>query len=470
VRRLHGNNKQRRGESVSGLASRLLNFRKGELPLAVLAALFYFCVLCGYFFLRPVREAMGVSRGMDDLRWLFVGTSIVSLMVVLLFGGVVSQLDRRRFIPIGYLFVIVCLFIFSGLLIADAFAGGGLIGTDAGTTTSLVVGYTFYMWLSTINLFVNSLFWAFMVDVFNVDQGKRMFAFIGIGGTLGALAGGWAANQISGMTESVFLPPGLMLVGAAFFGLSIMIMLRLDSVALASEHSQLTLESTRAAGARAREKIGGKAWDGITEILQSPYLLGIAAYIMLMAISNTLIYFTQAAVITEATDTFSQRVASFALFDMATQLATLITQIFITTHLIKRLGIGLTLTVMPIITVAGFAVLALWPLYGVMLIFAALHRAARYAVSRPARETLFSVVPPAEKYKAKPIIDVFLYRGGDIAGAAIEGSLRAAGLGIAGLAGATVPLAAVWGLLCIALGRAQQRKDQDQTAVAATQG
>jgi AAA family ATP:ADP antiporter len=338
---------------VSGLASRLLNFKKGELPLAVLSALFYFCVLCGYFFLRPVREAMGVSRGMDDLRWLFVGTSLVSLAVVLLFGGVVSQLDRRKFIPIGYLFVIVCLFIFAGLLVADAFAGGGLIGTDAGTTTSLVTGYTFYMWLSTINLFVNSLFWAFMVDVFNVDQGKRMFAFIGIGGTLGALAGGWATNQISGMTESVFLPPGLMMIGAAFFGLSILIMLRLDSVALASEHSQLTADSTRGAAQQGREKIGGKAWDGITEIIRSPYLLGIAAYIVLMAISNTLIYFTQAAVISEATDTFSQRVESFALFDMATQLATLITQVFITTHLIKRLGVGLTLTIMPLITVAG---------------------------------------------------------------------------------------------------------------------
>lgn len=456
---------------MSGLASRLLNFRKGELPLAVLSALFYFCVLCGYFFLRPVREAMGVSRGMDDLRWLFVGTSIVSLVVVLLFGGVVSRLDRRRFIPIGYFFVMACLVIFSGLLIIDALAGGGLIGTDAGTTTSLVVGYTFYMWLSTINLFVNSLFWAFMVDVFNVDQGKRMFAFIGIGGTLGALAGGWAANVISGMTESVFLPPGLMLLGAAFFGVSIAIMLKLDSLALASEHSQLTVESARAAATQAREKIGGNAWDGITEILRSPYLLGIAAYIVLMAISNTLIYFTQAAVISEATDTFSQRVESFALFDMATQLATLITQIFITTHLIKRLGVGLTLTIMPLVTVAGFAVLAIWPIYGVMLIFAALHRAARYAVSRPARETLFSVVPPAEKYKAKPIIDVFLYRGGDIAGAGLEGGLRAIGLGIGGLAGAAVPLAAVWAVLCIALGREQQRRDEnkeDAVAVAQT--
>lgn len=452
---------------MTGLASRLLNFKKGELPLAALSAVFFFCVLCGYFFLRPVREAMGVSRGMDDLRWLFVGTSFVSLIIVLLFGGVVSRLDRRRFIPIGYLFVIVCLFIFSGLLVADAIAGGGLIGTGAGTTLALVVGYTFYVWLSVINLFVNSLFWAFMVDLFNVDQGKRMFAFIGIGGTLGALAGGWATNQISGLTNSVYLPPGLMLVGAGFFGLAILVMLTLDRLAIKSEHSQLTVSSTKApAESAARQKIGGNFWDGMTEIASSPYLLGIAAYIVMMAISNTLVYFTQASVILENTDTFSQRVGSFAQFDMLTQFATLVTQVFITTHLIKRLGVGLTLTVMPIVTVAGFAVLTIWPLYGVMAIFAALHRASRYAVSRPARETLFSVVPPAEKYKAKPLIDVFLYRGGDVAGAAFEGMLRAAGLSIAGLAAATVPLAAVWGLLCIALGRAQQRKDQDQQSVA----
>jgi AAA family ATP:ADP antiporter len=450
---------------VSNVASRLFNFKKGELPLAVLSAVFYFCVLCGYFFLRPVREAMGVSRGMDDLRWLFVGTSIVSLVVVLLFGGVVSRLDRRRFIPIGYLFVIVCLFAFSGLLVADALTGGGLIGTDAGTTLATVVGYTFYMWLSVINLFVNSLFWAFMVDLYNVDQGKRMFAFIGIGGTLGALAGGAATNFISSLTNSVLLPPGLMLVGAAFFGLSIMIMLTLDRMAVASEHSRLTAAAATGAGEHEGDRIGGKFWDGLTEIASSPYLIGIALYIVMMAISNTLVYFTQAGVILENTDTFSQRVGSFAFFDMLTQVATLLTQLFITTRIIKRLGVGLTLTIMPLVTVAGFAVLAVWPLYGVMAIFAALHRASRYAISRPARETLFSVVPPAEKYKAKPVIDVFLYRGGDVAGAALEGGLRAAGLSIAGLAGATVPLAGVWAVLCIALGRGQQRRDQDQISV-----
>jgi AAA family ATP:ADP antiporter len=450
---------------VTDWVARALNFKRGELSLGVLAALFYFCVLCGYFFLRPVRDAMGVSRGMDQLRWLFVLTSLVSLVIVLLFGGVVSRLNRRRFIPIGYLFVVVCLLGFASLLIVDARGGGGLIGTDAETGLARGVGYTFYSWLSAINLFVNSLFWAFMVDIFNVDQGKRMFAFIGIGGTLGALVGGWATNVISGMTESVYLPVGLMLTGAGFFVAAIGVMLVLDRVAVHSEHSRLTKDGT-APGAHEGRQIGGSFWDGATAVATSPYLLGIAAFIVFLAISNTLIYFTQANIILDNTDTFSQRVRGFAQFDALAQGATLITQIFITTRVIKRLGVGWTLALLPLVTFAGFAVLAIWPLYGVMALFQALHRATRYAISRPARETLFSVVPPADKYKAKPLIDVFLYRGGDVAGAGIQGALSALGT-LTLMAAATVPFAAVWCALSVALGRAQQRRDPAEQAATA---
>jgi AAA family ATP:ADP antiporter len=305
-----------------------------------------------------------------------------------------------------------------------------------------------------------------MVDVFTVDQGKRMFAFIGIGGTLGAIVGGWATTVISGMTTSVYLSPGLMLVGAAFFAVSIWTMLKLDRRAVASEHSRLTASSgpTRDAAGQQHEapRIGGSYLDGIRAVATSPYLLGIALYIVFLAIGNTLLYFTQAVLVSEAADSFSQRVASFAQLDMIAQIATLITQMFITTQLIKRVGVGWTLSVLPLVTLAGFSVLAVWPLFGVFAIFNALQRATRYAVSRPARETLFSVVPPADKYKAKPLIDVFLYRGGDVAGAAIDGAIRAAGLSFAGVAAATVPFAGIWCLLCLALGRTQQRLDSEQ--------
>lgn len=447
---------------MSDIVGRLLNFKRGELPLAVLSAMFFFLVLCGYFFLRPVREAMGVSRGMGDLRWLFVVTSVVSLAVVLAFGGVVSRTNRRRFIPIAYLFVIVCLIGFSSLLIWDAIAGGGFIGTDSETPLARGVGYTFYTWLSVINLFTTSVFWAYMVDIFNVEQGKRLFAFIGIGGTLGAIVGGWATAWISGRTDSPVLPAGLMLAGAAFFGLAIVVMLILDRKASASEASRLgsvTNETTGDGESTDTGQVGGSAMDGLIAIIKSPYLLGIGLWIIAMAVSNTLIYFTQANIVSESSDAFSELVANFAYFDMAAQVATLITQIFITTRLIAKLGIGWTLAILPLVTTGGFAVLAIWPTLGVMALFQALHRATRYAISRPSRETLFSVVPAEEKYKAKPVIDVFLYRGGDVAGAGIDGLLRSLTLGISGMALATVPFAAAWGALSLGMGKAQEKRD-----------
>ena len=452
---------------MTDTVSRILNIKKEELPLAVLSAVYFFCILCGYFFLRPVRDAMGVARGMDELRWLFVCTALVSLVVVLAFGGVVSRTNRRRFIPIGYLCVIGCLIVFSGMLIVDGAAGGGLIGSDTETPLARYVGYVYYVWLSTINLFVNSVFWAFMVDLFDVRQGKRIFAFIGIGGTLGAIAGGWATNVISGMTDSVYLPAGLMLIGAAFFGLAIVVMLSLDRLVFGSQRSQLTadgaaIEGRQRAGDRdvvGEEGMGGAFWEGAQAVMRSPYLLGIGAYIALMAISNTLIYFTQANIILDDRDTFSELVAGFAQLDVFAQVATLFVQIFVTTQVIKRIGVGWTLVILPVVTLAGFAVLSAWATFGVMAVFQAVHRATRYAISRPARETLFSVVSPSEKYKAKPFVDVFLYRGGDLAGAGVDSMFAAMGLTLAAVAAATVPVAGVWAVLCLALGRAQQAKD-----------
>lgn len=441
-------------------AARILNFRRGEMRLALLSASFFFCVLCGYFFLRPVRDAMGVARGMDDLRWLFAVSCVSSLILVLLFSGVVARMDRRRFLPAAYGFIVVCLLGFATLLFVNEQAGGGLIGSDTETPLSRGVGYTFYVWLSTINLFSTSLLWAFMADIFSVDQGKRMFAFIGVGGTLGASVGGWATHLISGMTESIYLPVGLMLTGAGLFLLAIVVMLRLDRAAVQSSHSRIG-EPGPALPAGPVHPIGGGFFDGVTAVARSPYLLGITLFIVSMAISNTLIYFTQVNIVLDETDTFSQRVGAFAFFDGLAQSLTLFTQIFVTTRVIRRLGVGWTLAILPLVTLAGFAVLAIWPLYGVMAVFQAAHRATRYAISRPVRETLFIVVPPAERYKAKPLIDVFLYRGGDLAGAGIHAVLS--GLGsLAVMVAAVTPFAAAWSVLSVALGRAQTRRDPAQ--------
>ena len=447
-------------------STRLFNFSRKELPLALLAALFYFSVLCGYFFLRPVREAMGVSRGMDELRWLFVVTSIASLIAVVAFGGVVARLDRRRFIPIGYLFVIGCLGLFAVLLVLDVRAGGSIIGSGSETGLARGISYTYYVWLSVINLFINSLFWAYMVDIFTTDQAKRMFAFIGVGGTLGSIAAGTTTKFIAESTSSAYLPAGLMLIGAAFFGIAIAVMLTLDRIARREASARSTTRAVPAHAA-AGAPIGGTFWEGLAAIVRSPYLLGIGGYIALIGISNTLIYFTQATIILESTDTFSERLRGFAQFDMLAETATLLTQVFLTTRIIKRLGVGWTLAILPLITAIGFAVLALWPVYGVMAIFQAVHRAGRHAVSRPARESLFSVLSASEKYKAKPVVDVFVYRAGDVAGVGMEATLRAMGASIGWLAAATVPLAAGWAVLSVALGRTQARKAEQLAAAQA---
>lgn len=438
-------------------AARLFYFSREESRLALLAALFNFCVLCGYFFLRPVRETMGVSRGMDDLYWLFAVTAVSSLVFVLLFAGVVARMDRRRFIPVGYGFIVVCLLAFSALVVANAQAGGGLIGSETETPLARGIGYTFYVWLSTINLFVTSLFWAFMVDIFNLDQGKRMFPFITVGGTLGASVGGWVSFFVGGMTESDYLPAGMMLTGAGLFVLAIVVMLKLDRSAVQSSESRLG-DRNPGPVTQPGQRIGGGSLDGLAAVVKSPYLMGIALFIVFMAISNTLIYFTQANIVLIDFDSFSQRLRAFALFDGLAQTLTLFTQVFIATRVIRRLGVGWTLAILPLVTLAGFAVLAIWPLYGVMAVFQALHRTTRYALSRPARETLFIVVPPSERYKAKPLIDVFLYRGGDLAGAGIHALLSFLGsLGL--LVTSVVPFAAIWCALSVALGRAQSRRD-----------
>jgi AAA family ATP:ADP antiporter len=444
---------------MSAWLARLVEFRRGEAPLALLAALFHFLVLAGYHFLRPVREAMGVSEGIENLRWLFAGTSVASLVLVLAFGGVVSRTDRRRFIPIAYLFVIACLVVFAGLLVVDIRSGGELIGTESQSALARSVGIVYYVWLSAINLFITSVLWAYFVDVFDVEQGKRLFPFIGAGGTLGAYGGSKMTELASQWTTSSYLPVGLLLTGAGFFAAAIVGMLALDRAAVRSSASRLGSASAShlaAAAAAPAPRIGGSFLEGISAIVRSPYLLGIGAYLLLMGIANTLLYFSQAHIVLTNSLTFRDRVRDFAQFDNLAQLATLLTQIFVTAHLIRRLGVGGTLAVLPVLILGGFAALARWPYFGVMAAFQAIYRAGRFAIARPARETLFSIVPPAEKYKAKPVLDVFFYRAGDLAGAGIEKLLDR--LSLAGFAAATLPLSALWAALSIVLGRAQAKR------------
>lgn len=427
--------------------ARVLPVRAGEWGGVGLSAACFFFLLFGYFLLRPIREAMGVQRSMGDLRWLFITTCFVSLVVTLAFGGVVSRMDRRRFIALAYRAVMVCLL---GFIVARQVLSDELL---------VYSGYVYYVGLSVVNLFMTSVFWGFMADVWSLSQGKRLFAAIGIGGTIGALLGSnfvwWLADHIE-----PWMQIGIAIVA---FELAVQCVGLIDR--RSSPMPQLRVNDAM------RAPVGGQWADGVKAMVRSPYLLGIGLYITLLAVSNTLIYFTQARLVVDASEELNERIALFAQLDVWTQLATLMVQLFVTAHLIKRLGIGVALALLPVVTLVGFAALAWvsriegiagWQVFAVFASFNAIHRATRYAVVRPARETLFSVVPSSEKYKAKPIVDVFLYRGGDVAGAGVERLIAAMSWGLMGMAIAAAPLAVLWGGLSFMLAVSQHRRAKRQ--------
>ncbi|MEM8758544.1 MAG: Npt1/Npt2 family nucleotide transporter, partial [Planctomycetota bacterium] len=357
------------------------------------------------------------------------------------FGALVHRMNRRRFIPIGFRAAISCLLIFAALLAFFA------------EQTGAATGRIFYVWLSVANLFLTSVFWAFMADTWTLPQGKRLFPVIGVGGTVGAILGSTFAWQLG----AIIGPIGCLLAAAALFELAARCMLAIDRRDTKREQHQT-----------GRETIDGIGLvDGLAFVARSPYLLGVAAYIVLIAISSTLIYFTQGRLVIDASDELETRIALFGQLDLLAQGLTLIAQLFVISRVIRLLGVGTTLGILPLVTTAGFAALLLversegvepWQVFAVFAVFQAVHRATRYAVARPARETLFGVLTPDEKYKAKTVVDLAGYRGGDVAGARIDAAFAAAGLTLGGLTLAVAPMAALWIGLSAWLGLAQHRK------------
>lgn len=437
------------GADNGGRASGLIPVARGEVGATVLAGLFFFFVLFAVMMLRPVREAMGVERGMGELRGLFVLTALVSLVVAILFGGLVSRLNRRRFLPIGFRVVMLCLV---GFAVAR-----GVMGDEI----KQYAGRVFYVWFSVFNMFVTSIFWAYMADIWRLDQAKRLYPVIGVGGTLGALAGAsvpWTLGErLDGIGPAWMSGPvWLMLLSIVLFELAVRVMLVLDK-----RMSEGTSERPK----RTPHAVGGTLIDGLLAVSRSPYLLLIAMYVGLVAVSSTIVYFTGVELVVDKEEELAGRLSLFAQLDVWKQIATLCLQLFVTSRLIKLIGVGGTLCVLPVLTVGGFA--AVWLagsgsdalVWGTFAIFQGFHSASRYAFVRPARETLFSVLSESEKYKAKTVVDMFVYRAGDVAGVGTEAGLKALGVASVGaVTVATMPMAACWVALALGLGVLQKRR------------
>lgn len=424
---------------MTSLLQTFTNIRRQEVLPTLVAGLFFFCILSALMVVRPAREALGMQRGIEAIRWLFLATLLVTLLVNPLFSLLVSRFRRLIFITTTYSFFALGLLCFYALLtLSPAHIGA-------------VSGQVFYVWFSVFNLFATMLFWALMSDRFSKEQSQRLFAAISLGGTLGAMFGPWLASMLA----KPFGTPLLLVIAAGFL---------MGAVASAWWLSHLKDEVADSAQVDSEEAIiGGSAWEGLTAVIRSPYLLGISAYVLILAIVATLLYFTRLQMVAALSLDTDTRTAAFARIDLYTQAATFVLQAFLTSHFIKRFGIALTLALLPITVALGFIGLALLGSLAALIAFEASFRAVQRGIMRPARETLFTTVPRAERYKAKAFIDTFVYRGGDALGSQTEGLLGRLGMGLAGLAWFAVPLAVIWMSLGLWLGYAQNKRSVSVT-------
>ncbi|HSW29209.1 MAG TPA: Npt1/Npt2 family nucleotide transporter [Longimicrobiales bacterium] len=420
---------------------RFANVRRDEVPALLASVAFFLFVLTALQVLRPAREALGMRGGLDAVRWLFVGTAVVTLAVNPVFGFLVARFRRLTFIAATYFFFAASLLVFWGLL------------TFAPERTGEVSGRVFYVWFSVFNLFSTMMFWALMVDRYTLEQSKRLFGVVAVGGTLGAMFGPWLAwryAEVIGTANLILVAVGFLIlaVGAA----AAVVRLRPESLA---EEARRGGEGAHEA---AQEKaLGGSAWAGLVAVTRSRYLLGISGFVLVMTVMATFIYFTRLAMVASMTEAVDERTRLFAQIDFWTQVTTFLLQLLVTGHVMRRLGVGVALVLLPLTVSLGFVGLALTGTFTALVLLEASYRAMQRGLTRPARETLFTVVDREDKYKSKAAIDTFVYRTGDLVGAWTEGLLGKLGGGVAALTALVIPLAAGWAVLAVWLAREQRR-------------
>ena len=398
----------------------------------------FFCLLGGYYLLRPLRDALGLAGGPDELQWLFTGTFVAMVALVPIFGALVARLPPRRFVPLAYRFFTASILVFCVLIALDL--------------KSVWVGRVFFVWISVFNLFVISIFWSVLADCFSNAQGRRLFGFIAAGGTAGTFVGpALAASLVTALG-----PVALTLGAALLLEAALQCFFRLyprDGEASAPDRT--TGGATASGDPRA---IGGGVLAGLALIGRSPYLLGLCGYLLLHTAASTFLYFEQGRIVAGAFMDTASRTRFFALVDLGVSTLTLLLQLFVTGRLMKRFGVGTALILLPVASALAFAAVALSPTVLVLAGAQALRRAFDYAVARPAREVLFTVLGREAKYKAKNAIETVVYRGGDALSGWISAGLGALGVGFAGLAAVAIPLAALWAALSLWLARQQERR------------
>lgn len=426
---------------VQRLLRRVVDVREGEMRAMMVSFAFFFFLLSSYFVLRPIRDSVAAASGVTKLPWLFAGTLAVTLLCNPLFSALVVRFPIRRVIPISYQFFVLSFITFYVVL--------RFVSTGEGSSVDVWMGRAFFVWTTVFALFNTSIFWSLMADAFHSDQAKRLFGFIGVGGTVGSITGSAATAALAPAIGAV----NMLLVSAALVELGIILIVSLPPRA---QRDQTSAAARMAVRGSEGEVIGGSVWAGFTRVVKSPYLLAICIFMVLYTYGSTVLYFAQSDIVGHYYATRTAQTTVLARIELAVQVFTVFTQIFFTGRIIRWIGLGASLALMPLLSVVGFAALGAMPIFYTMALFTIARRASNFAITNPAMEVLFTVVKREDKYKAKNVIETFVYRGGDQVAAWMYAGLSAVGLGLAGISYVAVPLSAAWLGLGLWLGRKQQ--------------
>ena len=422
----------------SNLIQQFFGLKKHEYVAVAWSFVYFFCVLSSYYILRPVRETMAVESGVENVPWLFASTFVVMLIVAPLYGWVTSHFPRKQFLPWVYLFFVVNILLF----------WGGFSFAIKNELSFVWLGRAFFVWISVFNLFVVSVFWSFMADIYTRDQGRRLFGIISAGGSVGALVGPFT-------TKFLVVPIGfqnLLPISAALllFGVFCITRLRAWVVTEHPDETATTVASDKA--------LGGSALGGFRQLIASKYLLSIAVISVIASLMGTALYMFMTDLVGTAFTTPDERTEVFGLLDGATNVLSLVGQLFLVNRSVRRFGVGKTLAIMPLVSFIGFMVLAINPVFLVVAVLQALRRGIGFGLAKPSHVMLYSVVTPKEKYKAKNFIDTVVYRGGDLIGTLSVKFIWA--MGISGIAVVMLPFAVVWVVIALWLGRDYLRRDK----------
>ncbi|WP_242107581.1 NTP/NDP exchange transporter [Luteimonas aquatica] len=414
------------------LLARLFGLADDEIGGVVAGFSLFFLLFAGYFMLRPVRETMGITGGVNNLQWLFTGTFVATLAAMPLFGWIAARVQRRR--------ILYWVFGFFAINLA-AFAAGFLASPD-----DVWLARVFYIWLSVFNMIAISVAWSVLVDLFATGQARRLFGLMAAGASLGGLVGPLLGV---GLVQSVG-HAGLLLLSA----------LLLLAAAFAARAAQRWRDARPLSAedvAQRQRPLGGSPLAGATDVLRSPFMLGIAAFVLLLASVTTFLYFEQARLVELNFPDKRTQTQVFGTIDAVVQALAILSQLFVTGRLAQRLGVGVLLVAVPLITVFGFLWLALAPTFAVLAVVMVVRRAGEYAFIRPGREMLWTVTTPEAKYKAKNFVDSVVYRGADALSSWLKAGVDALAQQptIAALLGAA--LALLWAFNGSALARAHRR-------------